>query len=1182
MSTQVYFANKTSPLTYQKSFSRPAPNSSYKRPGDIPKTCNTFQESIRSELNNLEEFLKTVKIALPLQTASKLSTCILTFFGSPNRNSTSRMAFSSSESASIETASSITRIIHLEGHHTPPPKFTNSNHMIQNGEGRRERVEDLSRISSEKSLSDGQPIVQAADAPILSGSNSEYLPQIFSIAAIGLDWDEEGTSCDPAPQMKSPLENGHLVQVESLSEPAVPNDNVLQSSAMNAHMLRNHPSPESSKLLRHDQGTTPLSLPGSLPPLDQGRDVIDIEDQLEDLRLEILSGLFVSYVPLRAKPTLLDSDEDSFLLKKKAKEFLESDRRVLLLLGDSGSGKSTSLRQLHRELWTNYQPGDRIPLYIDLPFIERPEHDLIEKQLRRHNFLNYTVQELLNHRQFTILCDGYDECGLVTNLYATNQLSQQDVKMVISCRSTFLGPDYQGRFLPYGTDRYHDKPMDLFEEAVIVPLSECDIKSFVIQYVLELEIAGPLSDQPSWTAEDFMNAMSNIPNMLSLAKNPFLLTLALKLLPSQPRDVSSATQVKVTRLKLFDNFLNHWIRVNKDRLHRTIRCRKVYDTFEILCEPDFESSVTRFLLSLTAALSHHQTRRPVVVNYEHSKDGKTWKAEFFGRKIKSILLRDASPLTRAGIQYRFIHDSLFAYLRSRLVYDPDAGDDDDSDSTDDDEEDSDESDNDSDNSDGGDDSGDSSNGGHDAHAVDGITFHTCGSGSSGGGGGTSAGNYDSSGDNDGSLGGGGDSGFNQCSSGNGGSSREGKDDSGGDENNPRQSKDDSRAKKKGRSAKSRPFTSSDPLLNQNLYQDPEVLEFLVERAQSDPRFKSRLLTVIEKSKASDNYSLAAANAITILIKSGILLKSGEQFHDVDLEGVRVPSDYLSEESSELVQTAGSLTGVELVNALSAPDSNSHSKTHSHLFGAKVKAHSSSLPPAALHSYVSSIPSPLSPSCEPYSLADPFFFLPSDFQCTADILLSSSAGSSSSTVFNSNPFYCGSTIADVFPTPHSTPDFNTSVSISVPDSTIADSISIPSSTIADWFVFDIPASTISGSISAPAPTIASLFPIPASTISDSISAPAPTIASLFPIPASTISDSISVPASTIADSISAPASTIVDSISTPASTISDSISTPASTVAGSTSAPTSSKSILGKRGRSTSFISSNDPTTSKKV
>ncbi|KAF9338897.1 hypothetical protein BGZ91_007637 [Linnemannia elongata] len=805
----------------------------------------------------------------------------------------------------FKTVSSITRIIHLEGHHTPPPKFTNLNHMIQNGEGRRERVEVPSRISSEKSLSDGQPIVQAADAPILSGSNSGYLPQIFSIAAIGLDWDEEGTSCDPAPQMKSPLENGHLVQVESLSEPAVPNDNVLQSSAMKAHMLRSHPSPESSKLLRHDQGTTPLSLPGSLPPLDQGRDVIDIEDQLEDLRLEILSGLFVSYVPLRAKPTLLGSDEDSFLLKKKAKEFLESDRRVLLLLGDSGSGKSTSLRQLHRELWTNYKPGDRIPLYIDLPFIERPEHDLIEKQLRRHNFLNYTVQELLNHRQFTILCDGYDECGLVTNLYATNQLSQQDVKMVISCRSTFLGPDYQGRFLPYGTDRYHDKPLDLFEEAVIVPLSECDIKSFVIQYVLELEIAGPLSDQPSWTAEDFMNAMSNIPNMLALAKNPFLLTLALKLLPSQPRDVSSATQVKVTRLKLFDNFLNHWIRVNKDRLHRTIRCRKVYDTFEILCEPDFESSVTRFLLSLTAALSHHQTRRPVVVNYEHSKDGKTWKAEFFGRKIKSILLRDASPLTRAGIQYRFIHDSLFAYLRSRLVYDPDAGDDDDSDSTDDDEEDSDESDNDSDNSDGGDDSGDSSNGGHDAHAVDGITFHTCGSGSSGGGGGTSAGNHDSSSDNDGSLGGGGDSGFNQCSSGNGESSREGKGDSGGDENNPRQSKDDSRAKKKGRSAKSRPFTSSDPLLNQNLYQDPEVLEFLGERAQSDPRFKSRLLTAIEKSKSSDTYRLAAANAITIL------LKAGEKMRYVDLKGVQVPSDYLLEGSPELVQTFGSLTGVEL-------------------------------------------------------------------------------------------------------------------------------------------------------------------------------------------------------------------------------------------------------------------------------
>ncbi|KAK3819227.1 MAG: hypothetical protein JOS17DRAFT_356609 [Linnemannia elongata] len=923
------------------------------------------------------------------------------------------MAFSSSESASIEITSSRTHIILLEGHHTLSPKSTNMDHAIQSGEGEVERVENLCRVSSEKSLR--QPPVQSADTPILSGSNSENLNQPSSIAPISLDWDEEGTIRDLAPHMNSSPENDHLVQVELLLGSAVQNDKVLQPCAMAAQLLKNYSSAESGDLLCHYRGTTSLPQPESFPPIYQARGVSNIEIHLESFQRKILSGCSVPYIPLRVKSNLLGFDEGSVLLQKKARNFLESDRRVFLLLGDSGSGKSTSLKQLHRELWTNYKPGDRIPLFIDLPFIDRPEQGLIEKQLLQHNFLDCTVQELLDHRQFIILCDGYDECGLITNLYTTNRLSQQDVKMIVSCRSTFLSPDYQGRFLPYGADRYLDNPLELFEEAVIVPLSKIDIESFVTQYVLDQETARPSSDQPSWTVGKFMNTISTIPNMLAFVENPFLLTLALKFLPSLPRDALSNTKAKATRLKLFDDFLKHWIQVNKVRLYRTIRCRKVFATFEILCEPDFESSVTGFLLRLTAALSQHQTRRPVVVTYEHAKDGKTWKAEFFGRKIKSVLLRDASPLSRAGIQYRFIHDSLFAYLRSRLVSGPVAGEEDGSEGDDDDEDDSDgggdPDDDDEDDSDGGDDPDDYDNGGHDAHGVDKITFHVCGGDFTGESGGPSDGNHDSSGGNDGSLGDSDGSGYNQCSSGNGESSREGKDGSGGDKNNP--DKDDSRSKQKGRSIKSRPFASNNPLLTQNLYQDPEVLEFLVERAQSDPRFKSRLLTAIKKSKSSDTYRLAAANAITILFKSGV------QFHFVDLEGVQVPSDYLLEESSEVLQTLESQTAVKLVMALSVLGSNSHLQAYSHHFDPKVKAHSSPLLPTAIDFNGSSTSLPPFPPYVPYSPSAPslipfnlFQYTPPAFSAfpSADSSLSTVVGSRSSSCSSSSSTIVGSSLS----------------------------------------------------------------------------------------------------------------------------------------------------------------------------
>ncbi|KAF9142124.1 hypothetical protein BG015_001044 [Linnemannia schmuckeri] len=85
---------------------------------------------------------------------------------------------------------------------------------------------------------------------------------------------------------------------------------------------------------------------------------------------------------------------------------------------------------------------------------------------------------------------------------------------------------------------------------------------------------------------------------------------------------------------------------------------------------------------------------------------------------------------------------------------------------------------------------------------------------------------------------------------------------------PRRRKDDARSKRKGNSSKSRPSTSSNPFSKRNLFKEPAVLQFLVERTQPDSRLKKRLFSTIEQSKAPFSPSLAAANAITILFKSG--------------------------------------------------------------------------------------------------------------------------------------------------------------------------------------------------------------------------------------------------------------------------------------------------------------------------
>ncbi|KAG0043277.1 hypothetical protein BGZ89_006511, partial [Linnemannia elongata] len=128
-------------------------------------------------------------------------------------------------------------------------------------------------------------------------------------------------------------------------------------------------------------------------------DTMQIEDSLHELRLRRLQELRqLIYILPMAKANLQAQDDDVFSLREKVQEFLASQRQVMLVLGDSGAGKSTFNRHLEHQLWTDYNQGGTIPLYINLPIIDDPAHNLIEKQLKYHDFSNDQIQEMKQHR----------------------------------------------------------------------------------------------------------------------------------------------------------------------------------------------------------------------------------------------------------------------------------------------------------------------------------------------------------------------------------------------------------------------------------------------------------------------------------------------------------------------------------------------------------------------------------------------------------------------------------------------------------------------------------------------------------------------------------------------------------------------------------------------------------------
>ncbi|KAG0244123.1 hypothetical protein BGX31_009775 [Mortierella sp. GBA43] len=390
----------------------------------------------------------------------------------------------------------------------------------------------------------------------------------------------------------------------------------------------------------------------------------DVEGSIRQLRRQRLKERGHSvYIPPQAKANLQAPDETRFPLMDRVHNFLSSDQKVFLLLGDSGSGKSTFSRALESDLWDAYNKDSSIPLYISLPTIEKPEHDMIEKHLRRTSFTEAQIKELKLYRKFVLICDGYDETQQSYNLYMRNRLNQPgewSVQMVVSCRSEQVGADYRDRFQP--VDRNRRQGSGLFQEAVMTPFSIDQIQDYIKEYVSTY--------QPLWKTEDYLQTLDLVPSLKDLVKNPFLLTLSLEVLPRMVDPGQTLSASLVTRVTLYDQFVEQWLERGKKRLGEKELSFQARSAFDSLSDEGFAQNGIDFLKRLAVAIYKEQNGQPVV-EYSRFKDEGTWKEAFFSRdNDEKQLLREACPLTRSGNQYRFVHRSILEYGMARAIFDP--------------------------------------------------------------------------------------------------------------------------------------------------------------------------------------------------------------------------------------------------------------------------------------------------------------------------------------------------------------------------------------------------------------------------------------------------------------------------------------------------------------------------------
>ncbi|KAK3810920.1 MAG: WD40-repeat-containing domain protein [Benniella sp.] len=435
--------------------------------------------------------------------------------------------------------------------------------------------------------------------------------------------------------------------------------------------LRKNGDTEKQELYRMCHESGPGSHPfkvvsseiGSPSLLDRVQERPDVEGSLRQMRRQRLKEREkVVYIPPQAKAGLQASDDVRFPLLEKVDEFLASDQQVFLLLGDSGAGKSTFNKEFECHLWRAYKKGGTIPLHINLPAIDKPEQDMIPKHLRRCEFTEPQIRELKLHHNFILICDGYDESQQTNNLYTSNRLNQPgewNAKMVISCRSEYLGVDYRDRFQP--GDRNERSETTFLQEAAITPFSMDQVQNYITQYVAV--------HRPLWGAGEYEKALDLIPSLKELVKNPFLMSLSLEVLPRMVDPGQDLSGTRITRMALYDQFIEHWMERGKKRLGERKLSAQARAAFESLSDEGFTRNGIDYLKRLSVAIYKEQGGQPIVT-YSRYRDEKSWKAPFFSREEETQILREACPLIRNGNQHRFIHRSLLEYGVALAIFDP--------------------------------------------------------------------------------------------------------------------------------------------------------------------------------------------------------------------------------------------------------------------------------------------------------------------------------------------------------------------------------------------------------------------------------------------------------------------------------------------------------------------------------
>lgn len=256
-----------------------------------------------------------------------------------------------------------------------------------------------------------------------------------------------------------------------------------------------------------------------------------------------------------------DSDYDNkgtSMDEKISKALADERNKVVILLGNSGSGKSLYSKLHVLQELDSFNLDKPLSLYISMNTIQRPDGFLMEEILSQLKMEDQ--KEFLQKNRIWLFIDSYDEWfirgrksnGGLINLYDENHLSEfwPKLQLIVMCRRDFLQKGDSLFFSPKNGNK---------QELLVAPFLKEDVENIYLPKYIKIRLQ---RDLPLlWNdAKKYVEWIEKL-KLWDIISNPFNLRVMSDTLPSivnrhtSSNKAKSAMPFKVEKEDLFDEFI---------------------------------------------------------------------------------------------------------------------------------------------------------------------------------------------------------------------------------------------------------------------------------------------------------------------------------------------------------------------------------------------------------------------------------------------------------------------------------------------------------------------------------------------------------------------------------------------------------------------------------------------------